>query len=119
MPQREDDPLWLLIRPPANESPEQAGIRTKREAEAKMISDKIDEAIRAESASLKRKKIVRLLLLGQSKSRRLGPASLTRHTQANPNRESPQPSNSSNFFTPRTPFKVRGRHGSWSFSSIS
>ncbi|KAG9006351.1 hypothetical protein FRB94_000815 [Tulasnella sp. JGI-2019a] len=63
-----DDPLWLAIKPAANETPEQAAIRIKRETEAKVISDKIDETIRAEKESLKKKKIVRLLLLGQSES---------------------------------------------------
>ncbi|KAG8864482.1 hypothetical protein FRB96_004985 [Tulasnella sp. 330] len=63
-----DDPLWLAIRPAANETPEQAAIRIKREQEAKIISDKIDEAIRAEKAMLQKQKIIRLLLLGQSES---------------------------------------------------
>lgn len=70
-PSRQDhdeDPLWLAIRPPPNESPEQAALRKKREADAKAISDRIDEAIRAESAQLKKKKIVRLLLLGAFQS---------------------------------------------------
>lgn len=64
----DDDPLWLAIKPPPDETPEQAAIRKKREAEAKIISDKIDEQIRQESALLKKKKVIRLLLLGQSES---------------------------------------------------
>ncbi|KAG8932487.1 hypothetical protein FRC02_001010 [Tulasnella sp. 418] len=64
----DDDPLWLAIKPPKNETPEQQAIRLKREAEARRISDQIDEAIRAESAQMKKRKIIRLLLLGQSES---------------------------------------------------
>ncbi|KAG8918292.1 hypothetical protein FRC01_001943 [Tulasnella sp. 417] len=64
----DDDPLWLAIKPPPDETPEQAALRKKREAEAKLISDKIDEQIRLESAMLKKKKVIRLLLLGQSES---------------------------------------------------
>ncbi|KAG8912765.1 hypothetical protein FRC00_003818 [Tulasnella sp. 408] len=60
----DDDPLWLAIKPPPDETPEQAALRKKREAEAKIISDKIDEQIRQESALLKKKKVIRLLLLG-------------------------------------------------------
>lgn len=59
-----DDPLWLAMQPRYNESPEQAATRIKKEHEAKLVSDKIDEAIRAESALLKKQKIIRLLLLG-------------------------------------------------------
>jgi guanine nucleotide-binding protein alpha-1 subunit len=61
----DDDPLWLAIRPPPDETPEQKALRLKREAEAKKISDLIDEQIKLESAQLKKKKIVRLLLLGK------------------------------------------------------
>lgn len=64
---RDDDPLWLATRPPPNETPEQAALRKKREADAKAISNRIDELIHAESIQLKKKKIVRLLLLGGSK----------------------------------------------------
>lgn len=64
----DDDPLWLAIKPPPDETPEQAALRKKREVEAKIISDKIDEQIRQESALLKKKKVIRLLLLGQSES---------------------------------------------------
>ncbi|KAG8905471.1 hypothetical protein FRB99_008912 [Tulasnella sp. 403] len=66
--QSNDDPLWLAIKPPPDETPEQAALRKRREADAKLVSEQIDEIIRQEAAILKKKKIVRLLLLGQSES---------------------------------------------------
>ncbi|KAG8977419.1 hypothetical protein FRC05_001817 [Tulasnella sp. 425] len=64
----DDDPLWLAIKPPPDETPKQAALREKRETEAKLISDKIDEQIRQESALLQKQKVIRLLLLGQAES---------------------------------------------------
>jgi len=60
------DPLALAIAPPPNETPEQRQIREATEAEAKRISDEIDEQIRKErDFDRKKKKPVKLLLLGQ------------------------------------------------------
>jgi hypothetical protein len=62
----EEDPLTLAIAPPADETPEQRQAREIAEAEAKRISDEIDEQIRKErEGDKKKKKPVKLLLLGQ------------------------------------------------------
>lgn len=63
-----DDPLDEVLRPPPNETPEQRHIRLTREAEAKRVSMAIDASIKAERQVRRRKRIVRLLLLGQSES---------------------------------------------------
>lgn len=60
------DPLTQAIAPPPDETPEQRQIREAAEAEAKRISDEIDEQIRKEKElDKKRRKPVKLLLLGQ------------------------------------------------------
>ncbi|KAF9481633.1 G-alpha-domain-containing protein [Pholiota conissans] len=65
----DEDPLTLAIAPPPDETYEQRLIREAAEAEAKRISDEIDEQIRKErEAEKKKKKPVKLLLLGQSES---------------------------------------------------
>ncbi|KAF8064289.1 guanine nucleotide binding protein, alpha subunit [Lyophyllum atratum] len=65
----EEDPLTLALAPPADETPEQRQLREHAEAEAKKISDEIDEQIRKEKeGDKKKKKPVKLLLLGQSES---------------------------------------------------
>lgn len=93
MPARadQDDPLWIAAKPPPDETPEQATLRRAKEAEAKRISDQIDESIRQESAQLKKKKIVRLLLLGASLLSTYslcgsGPCASTANFHATPNR---------------------------------
>lgn len=59
------DPLAQAIAPPADETPEQRQIREAAEAEAKRISDEIDEQIQKErELSRTKKKPVKLLLLG-------------------------------------------------------
>ena len=63
-----DDPLALAIAPPANESPDDREARERREAEEKRVSDEIDEMLRAERANKRRRKPVKVLLLGQSES---------------------------------------------------
>ncbi|KAJ7636893.1 G-alpha-domain-containing protein [Roridomyces roridus] len=63
-----DDPLDAVLRPPPNETAEEAAFRLSREAEARRISASIDADIRAERLLLRKKRIVRLLLLGQSES---------------------------------------------------
>ncbi|EKM76630.1 hypothetical protein AGABI1DRAFT_102244 [Agaricus bisporus var. burnettii JB137-S8] len=68
-PQPDDDPLTLAIQPPPDETPEQRQIREAAEAEAKRVSDEIDEQIKKEKElSSKKRKPVKLLLLGQSES---------------------------------------------------
>lgn len=63
------DPLAFLTAPPPNESPDDREEREKREMDAKIVSDSIDEQIKADRAALKRQKdVVRVLLLGQSES---------------------------------------------------
>ncbi|KAF8970479.1 guanine nucleotide binding protein, alpha subunit [Flammula alnicola] len=68
MPVTSDDPLDEVLRPPPDETQEQREIRLEREAEAKRISLAIDAAIKAERQARRKKRIVRLLLLGQSES---------------------------------------------------
>ena len=63
-----DDPLDQVLRPPENETPEQRQLRLARETEAKRVSMAIDASIKAERQERRRKRIVRLLLLGQSES---------------------------------------------------
>ncbi|KAI0026610.1 guanine nucleotide binding protein, alpha subunit [Vararia minispora EC-137] len=63
-----DDPLALALRPPPDEAPDARARRLEREADARRVSQAIDDAIRAERAANKKKKIVRVLLLGQSES---------------------------------------------------
>ncbi|KAJ3538840.1 hypothetical protein NMY22_g4998 [Coprinellus aureogranulatus] len=65
----DDDPLAAITAPPQDETPEQRQIRENAEAEAKRISDEIDERLRREKESdRKKKRPVKLLLLGQSES---------------------------------------------------
>lgn len=63
-----DDPLNLMIAPPANESLIDKDRRLRREAEAKRISDTIDEQLRQEASRRKKVNEIKLLLLGQSAS---------------------------------------------------
>lgn len=65
---REEDPLDAVLRPPPDETPEQAVVREAREAEARRVSAAIDADIKAERLARRKKRIVRLLLLGQSES---------------------------------------------------
>jgi len=61
----EEDPLTLAIAPPADETPEQRYAREVAEAEARKVSDEIDEQLKREREGEKRKKKpVKLLLLG-------------------------------------------------------
>lgn len=62
------DPFNLALQPPLDETPEEKAIREAREQEALRISNAIDESLKAERAAEKRKKVTRLLLLGQSES---------------------------------------------------
>jgi hypothetical protein len=64
-----EDPLTLAIAPPKDETPQEKDTREQAEIEARRISDAIDEQIRQERTALKKKKkSVKVLLLGQSES---------------------------------------------------
>ncbi|KIK66216.1 hypothetical protein GYMLUDRAFT_928059 [Collybiopsis luxurians FD-317 M1] len=63
------DPLALALAPPPNETPEERAEREIAEAEAVRISNEIDEQLKREKdAERKKKRPVKLLLLGQSES---------------------------------------------------
>ncbi|THH15952.1 hypothetical protein EW146_g4615 [Bondarzewia mesenterica] len=64
----EVDPLSVAWAPPADESAQEKEERLQREAAAQRVSDAIDESLRAERAALKKAKVVKILLLGQSES---------------------------------------------------
>jgi len=65
----DEDPLTLALAPPPNETYEQRIAREAAEAEAKRINDEIDEQLRRErEQDRKKKKPIKLLLLGQSES---------------------------------------------------
>lgn len=63
-----DDPLAAAIAPPANESADARNDRLRAEAEAKRVSDAIDEEIRESRVREKKRRAneVRVLLLGKS-----------------------------------------------------
>ncbi|KDQ49993.1 hypothetical protein JAAARDRAFT_63399 [Jaapia argillacea MUCL 33604] len=64
-----NDPFHHFTAPPPDETPEERSTREKREAEAKRISDEIDEILKGERLALKKgKKPIKVLLLGQSES---------------------------------------------------
>ncbi|OSX63793.1 hypothetical protein POSPLADRAFT_1169191 [Postia placenta MAD-698-R-SB12] len=64
-----DDPLTQAIAPPPDESEVARAERLRQEAEAKRISDDIDEELKRERAVWKKNKsLFKLLLLGQSES---------------------------------------------------
>jgi hypothetical protein len=63
------DPLSRALEPPANETSEQRSVREAKEAEARWVSDCIDEQIKSEKqASSRSKAQVKVLLLGQAES---------------------------------------------------
>jgi len=62
------DPFDELLRPPMDETPEQRALRLAREEQARNVSAAIDASIKAERIARRKKRIVRLLLLGQSES---------------------------------------------------
>lgn len=63
-----EDPLTLAIAPPPNESPAEREARERLEAEEKRVNDEIDEMLRQERINRRRRKPVKVLLLGQSES---------------------------------------------------
>ena len=61
--------MTLAAAPPKDETPAQKIVREKEELEARRISDEIDEQIKKEKlATKRRKRPVKVLLLGQSES---------------------------------------------------
>ena len=62
------DPLDAVLIPPIDETPEERAHRLSNEAEALRISQAIDDQINRERSLRKKRKVVRLLLLGQSES---------------------------------------------------
>ncbi|KAF8843728.1 guanine nucleotide binding protein, alpha subunit [Paxillus ammoniavirescens] len=65
----QDDPLSIAIRPPASESDVDRQSRLQQEAEARRISEQIDEELRVEREKLRKSRSdVKLLLLGQAES---------------------------------------------------
>ena len=63
-----EDPLTRALAPPPDETVEEREVRLNKEAEAQRVSDLIDESLRAERASWKKRKVMKVLLLGQSES---------------------------------------------------
>ena len=63
-----NDPLDEILKPPPDETPEAKEARLAEEEDAKRVSKAIDESIKAERHIMKKRKVVRLLLLGQSES---------------------------------------------------
>lgn len=65
----DEDPLAIAIAPPPGETEAQKQQRLHEEAEARRISDEIDQQLKEERAALKKKKKpIKVLLLGQSES---------------------------------------------------
>ncbi|KAF5359184.1 hypothetical protein D9756_003518 [Leucocoprinus leucothites] len=65
----QDDPITEALKPPPTETEAERIARLSAEAEAKRISERIDEDLREERERLRRKKgDVKLLLLGQAES---------------------------------------------------
>jgi guanine nucleotide-binding protein subunit alpha len=63
------DPLAVITAPSPNESAHEKAAREEREAEARRISELIDDEIRAERAVRKKEqRMVKVLLLGQGES---------------------------------------------------
>ena len=63
------DPLSRALDPPANESSEQRAVREAKDAEARRVSDRIDEQLKSEKQANSRSKgQVKVLMLGQAES---------------------------------------------------
>jgi hypothetical protein len=56
------------MAPPPDETPEQRARRLADEEEARRVSYEIDESLKRERSVQRKKKVVKLLLLGQSES---------------------------------------------------
>lgn len=65
----DNDPLTAAIAPPKNESTAARAARLRAEAEARRVSDEIDEQLKQDRATRRRHRpCVKVLLLGQSES---------------------------------------------------
>ncbi|KDR76003.1 hypothetical protein GALMADRAFT_458108 [Galerina marginata CBS 339.88] len=65
----QDDPITAAMKPPPSETDSERAFRLETEAEAKRVSEQIDEDLREERERMKKKKgDVKLLLLGQAES---------------------------------------------------
>lgn len=63
------DPLSRALEPPAGETSEQRAVREAKEADARRVSERIDEQIKSEKQAKSRGKgQVKVLLLGQVES---------------------------------------------------
>lgn len=62
------DPLAVALQPPANESQQERDGRLRAEQEAKKRSDTIDKMLRDTERRNRKRKVVKVLLLGQSES---------------------------------------------------
>ena len=63
------DPLSVALEPPPDESPADRWAREQAEAQARRISEQIDDQIKAEKLAMKKRKPpIKVLLLGQSES---------------------------------------------------
>lgn len=63
------DPLTLAMAPPPNETPEERFLREEKEERALQVSKRIDAEIKlAKLAMKKKKKAIKVLVLGQSLS---------------------------------------------------
>ena len=78
------DPLDEALKPPPGESLEARETRLAEEDKAKRVSQAIDDSIKAEKQIMKKRKVVRLLLLGQSESGNYSFAYLLVHTHCWP-----------------------------------
>lgn len=60
-----DDPLSQALQPPPDESPDDRALRIQRQQEAQRVSSEIDESIQeSKKAFDRRKKAIKILLLG-------------------------------------------------------
>lgn len=65
----DEDPLSVALAPPPDETDEQRARRVAAEEAARRVSEEIDEQLRVERAAMKKKKRpIKVLLLGQSES---------------------------------------------------
>ncbi|RPD63760.1 G-alpha-domain-containing protein [Lentinus tigrinus ALCF2SS1-6] len=63
------DPLSIALEPPPDETPAERWAREQAEAQARRISEQIDDQIKAERQAMKKRKPpIKVLLLGQSES---------------------------------------------------
>jgi hypothetical protein len=74
---RSRDPLSAACAPPVNETPKQRVAREAKEAEARRVSERIDEQLRLENQ--RKNPSVKVLLLGQEGSGEFSSSSICFH----------------------------------------